>query len=541
MHIRTTVVCLAFQLVAPMSRLGAQEATSPPGDVQARVVTPEPTLDRPSEPQPVAPHADSIPSTQSAAEPTQAALPVQAPAPQPGADLERPTPNPVSAVANQPVLPAQPIMPTATVGDAQLAPQRFAVELTGGSTGTRLTLNGVSRQAGPMRVDNIDVRADIAGNARDQPQQLAQDAQGRAQFDLPRGGGTFILKQASSEPTVLGGVGTLVALPMLIVDAQPKPGGRGLNVVMGTPMLQMSHQIDWDPKSRAYVVDYLFWVASSNLADAALSRPAWATFTSNCSGATPLNQVITRLGQESAVHISVSCTAKDKKASAQHDLYLSLGKSTEKVPFQLPELQGTPTLEASPASVYGFGLQKIRVTVKDFGVDGNALKETEDTTFNLNFEAFDGDVPPVKILTGSSEGTVEIRPRGLGRLSFYASGSDRKTEKQSVELRWPITLLIAVVLGGGLGGCISLFGKGQRNRLVIRTAEGVLVALLACALFVIFPELISLDANQSMSEIVVFGLSGASGFVGATLIDRVTKVLFRLPAAASEVGKSSGA
>lgn len=546
MLIRTTVVCLALQLVAPMARLTAQEPASPAGDVQPprEVVSADPPVERPTDPEPTLAEvpANTEPERAAAAHPVQDTA-----AQQPRAanqDRNAPPPSaPAVAAAIEATPVAQPIAAAPNAG-SQLATQRFAVEVIGGANGTRLALNGANAQGGPMRVDSIAAPAGspVGVAAREQPMQLAQDAQGRSQFDLPRGGGTFILKQSSTTPTTVGAVGAMVALPMLIVDAQPKPNGRsGLNVVMGTPMLQMSRRVDWDAKAQTYVAEYLFWLAAANLADAVLSRAVWATFTTDCAYATPQNQGIARLGQESAVRITLSCTPNDKKSAATHQLYVSLGKSTETIPFTLPALYGTPKLEVSPSSVYGWGLQKLRVTVTEFAVDGNALKAAEDTTFNLNFAAFDGDIPPLKIAAGSSQGSVEIRPRGLGQLSFHASGADRRTDEHTIELRWPIGLLLAVILGGGLGGCVSLFGKGQRHRLMIRTAEGVLVALLACALFIVFPELISLEPNQSMGEIVVFGLSGASGFVGATLIDRVTKVLFRLPAAAPEAEKPGSA
>ena len=139
---------------------------------------------------------------------------------------------------------------------------------------------------------------------------------------------------------------------------------------------------------------------------------------------------------------------------------------------------------------------------------------------------------------GKTDAFVDAHPPGVGELLLVATVGGLKSSPVRLELLWPVWAVGATVIGGLLGGIASGLVPGRPRRWRRRIVEGTLVGLLVTLAVFLIPALTALAAWTVQTELGLFVLAGAAGFLGTPLLDRVARALFP-SLAADDAGKQA--
>jgi hypothetical protein len=190
------------------------------------------------------------------------------------------------------------------------------------------------------------------------------------------------------------------------------------------------------------------------------------------------------------------------------------------------ELTALPRLDVLPArdTVLGLGLETLSVVIARVLPDGRRDPVTRDTPLTLEVSGrarIEDDA--ILLATGASDARVTLRSAGLGETTIRAT-SDGVTGLAVVDQRFPTGPLLAVLLGGMLGGAARRFVKGARRALTgRRILEGLVVAAIAFVAGVLGVGYLNLPAAIVATEAGAFLTGALTGFIGVNVVEALAK------------------
>jgi hypothetical protein len=181
------------------------------------------------------------------------------------------------------------------------------------------------------------------------------------------------------------------------------------------------------------------------------------------------------------------------------------------------------TLQASPLSIQGFGLETTDLTI---GVEGATLP----AEVNVRLSSDRGRPTPTVVPLGATGlATASLRSIGLGNTVVRADhGLLEPATPVTVAILFPWAFAIAVVLGGTVGGMLRYAGlkaqKVQQIRivpLVWHAVLGIAAGLVVTTAYAVGINLLNLQPEATTGEALVFALAA----IGALASERVVKTI----------------
>ncbi len=174
----------------------------------------------------------------------------------------------------------------------------------------------------------------------------------------------------------------------------------------------------------------------------------------------------------------------------------------------------------------GFGLGTVAVDVVHLLPHGVPAPVGEDTPVSLEIDGFARpEQDRLVIAAGRSRGHFTLRSAGLGPVTVSATARGLE-DRRTIEQTFPVTPLIAVLLGGALGGYSRRFQKGAPDAAAhMRVVEGTAVALVAYVAVVVGVGTIAIPAAVAATEAGAFLTGALAGFAGVVVIERLSRRL----------------
>jgi hypothetical protein len=383
-----------------------------------------------------------------------------------------------------------------------------------------LALEGVAFDADKLKVIS---QGSAQIKATDDKPVLELPVNGRAIVSSEQG------KQSAERDTIE--LDEKTALPWLVIETQRT--GNTQAVRAARPFLTLARAITWHAAEQRHVAEFLFGLDPENGAAGTLQQPVDASFAVSCDDVEPAQARVDKIGPSGYGKIKVSCSPAVKNEHAQQFLTVHVEQGTLRYPFEIPHRPGPLRLLASALSVPGFGFGKLSLTAEQLEEDGSPLHATRPSDVQLSADRAALDVSALQIAPGATQATIEVHPRGVGPVQLSLVQGELRSPPVQLELTWPTLAVLAMIVGGTLGGVLMVFELGakraaaRRRRPAIRRAiEGALVGLLVTALTLIMPSATAVLSWASSTELGLFVLAAFAGFVGTPLLDRLARVVF---------------
>lgn len=181
------------------------------------------------------------------------------------------------------------------------------------------------------------------------------------------------------------------------------------------------------------------------------------------------------------------------------------------------------SLQAIHQEVLGFGLEKASFSVRDFLPHGEPVPIEAVVPIAVTV-AGRGRLSPEQpaFEPGIAVSRFEVRSSGLGEMLVEARVGD-SLAVATVDQRFPWGPLIAVLLGGSLGGFARKFVKGAASsRVPLWVLEGLVVSLVAFVAGVLGVGNLGIPSAIVATEAGAFLTGALSGFVGVVLLEKLT-------------------
>lgn len=276
----------------------------------------------------------------------------------------------------------------------------------------------------------------------------------------------------------------------------------------------------WDPLLRSYVTRLTFGLQRPAGAPSSLTldQPVMVKVDyQGLSAAEPTSVVIEAPGLENEKTVELRFTPLTAAPT------LLVRSSISDVNLQLTAL---PRLEVQPArdTMLGFGLDQMNVTVARVSPDGRNQPVTASTPLVVEVTGrAQTEGGPFVLNPGEASTQLALRSAGLGPVTIRAT-SDGVSGAVTVQQRFPTGPLVAVLIGGALGGYARRFVKGARRSLIgRRIAEGVVVATIAFVAGVLGVGHLNLPAAIVATEAGAFLTGALAAFAGVTVLETLTK------------------
>jgi hypothetical protein len=346
---------------------------------------------------------------------------------------------------------------------------------------------------------------------------------------------TSVLTSAAAKSIAMRSVITTrekTALPWLVVDSRHRSAGN--NWRTARPFLKLARAIRWDPVSNRHVAEFLLGLNAENGGSGPLARPLRVRLTVSCDDVSPRDVFLAAMGPGGDQSIEVGCSRKVKNERAEQRLSVEIGSGALDYPFEIPRRVGPFELVSSAREVLGLGLGSLSLTVIHAEEDRTPLPVAAATEVLLKAEG--GEVTPSRVVIPprESQATVLVRPRGLGVVQLSAGASGLESKALAINLEWPLLFLWVTLIGGGVGGWLSVHWKprqrASRRKLphaARRVLEGALVGLVMVGAFVSLPSVAIVPDALRNSELGWFIGAVLTGFVGTELVEALSNALFR--------------
>lgn len=181
------------------------------------------------------------------------------------------------------------------------------------------------------------------------------------------------------------------------------------------------------------------------------------------------------------------------------------------------------SLQESRQEVLGFGLGKVSFSVRDFLPHGEPVQIETAVPIAVTVSGR-GSLSPEQPTFGPglAVSQFEVRSSGLGEMVVEARVGD-SLAVATVRQRFPWGPLIAVLMGGALGGFARKFVKGARSNRVPRwIAEGLVVSLIAFVAGVLGVGNLGIPSAIVATEAGAFLTGTLSGFIGVVFLEKLT-------------------
>jgi hypothetical protein len=315
------------------------------------------------------------------------------------------------------------------------------------------------------------------------------------------------------------------ALPWLVVDS--RRSAEGISVSSARPFLALKQAIRWDADRGRHVAEFLFGLDAERGAVGPLTDTLLARFVVSCDAVEPAQVRLNKVGAEGYGEVRVLCSPRVKNERAQHSIDVLADNGRLSYPFEIPRRPGALILTSSASRPAGVGFEEFELIVTSTEEDGTPLPAAAPETLQLLVHEGDLEAPGVTLQAGKSEARIRARANGLRPLRISAGAGTRRSSEIRLELRFPWSLLVAILLGGLLGGVLSARVKKQRRAGLLRhMLEGTGVGLLISIVSVVVPGFAAVTAWVTSSEVGFFAVSAIAAFAGTQLLELAVKAFF---------------
>jgi hypothetical protein len=174
-------------------------------------------------------------------------------------------------------------------------------------------------------------------------------------------------------------------------------------------------------------------------------------------------------------------------------------------------VQPALAFEQTPASIQGLGVEGATLVVGTRGT-----RSSDSTVVTLS--ASRGSLESNRLVLTAGGGVVKLRSAGLGPATISARAPGWSPAQVTIGYRWPVTFLLAALLGGLLGALVAYAHprRGRRTSLGRLLLKGIGVGLLVCVVyFGVGINLLQFDIQvQFFNELVVFALAALAAAFG---------------------------
>ncbi|HEY0946302.1 MAG TPA: hypothetical protein VGD81_13585 [Opitutaceae bacterium] len=190
------------------------------------------------------------------------------------------------------------------------------------------------------------------------------------------------------------------------------------------------------------------------------------------------------------------------------------------------ELKALPRLDVRPVqrSIAGFGLATVEVAIEHVLPHGERVAAPRALPVLLEIDGHATPEPRQPVIeAGASTTSFTLRTAGLGRTTIRAS-ADGVTGGTVIEQTLPVGPVLAVLLGGALGGYARKFMKGARRAATgRRVVEGLIVGVIAFVAGLLGVGYLNLPPVLIATEAGAFLTGALCGFIGVTVLESLTK------------------
>ena len=195
---------------------------------------------------------------------------------------------------------------------------------------------------------------------------------------------------------------------------------------------------------------------------------------------------------------------------------VGLGAGVTPVKIDVPVIRHDLTLDASPKSIQGLGLEKTTITV----TAGATAGPQQELSLTLTTDR--GSLTAHELKLGSAgRAETTLRSISIGTATLTAKGGGLNPATTSVRFEWPWAFAIAALVGGIVG---SLIRRWRRLRSSVPTRSvwlevvlGILTGVLAAAAYAIGVNLlvfVGFQPDATAGEALVFVLSALAALFG---------------------------
>jgi hypothetical protein len=178
-------------------------------------------------------------------------------------------------------------------------------------------------------------------------------------------------------------------------------------------------------------------------------------------------------------------------------------------------------IESTGRTLQGLGIETAPVTIS---VRGVRLREP----ITVRLEADRGTFEPEVVTIGNDGiGSTRIRSSGIGQARIRAFAPGFGEDAITYRFSWPLTFLLAALLGGVAGGLAAAVTKQRVTKAGLRRAltRGVVFGLLAAVIYyAIGISLLHVDIGVArFNEAAVFAFAALAGLLGLRLPEMLGK------------------
>jgi len=200
-------------------------------------------------------------------------------------------------------------------------------------------------------------------------------------------------------------------------------------------------------------------------------------------------------------------------AESTVDLQVFSPLSNEGVKLTLP-LQPALFVDISPRNIEGWGLEKAVVRVSTRGLAAGSRRPVQ-------LKWSQGVVEPGSLeLDENGVATAAIHSTSTGESTVTAYGAGFSADDDKVTFDFPTNSLLAVLLGGLVGGALRA-GAPSRSawpRYFLKVGAGILVGAVVFALFALGINVTGFPIPAQAGEVVVFTVVALGAFGGTRLL-----------------------
>jgi hypothetical protein len=175
------------------------------------------------------------------------------------------------------------------------------------------------------------------------------------------------------------------------------------------------------------------------------------------------------------------------------------------------KVQPALAFEQTPGSIQGLGVEGATLVV---GTRGTRSSDSMLVTLS----ASRGSLESNRVVVTEGGAVVKLRSAGLGPATISARAPGWSPAQVTIAYRWPVTFLLAALLGGLLGGLVAYAHAKRRRTTSVGQflLKGIGVGLLVCVVyFGVGINLLQFDIQvQFFNELVVFALAALAAAFG---------------------------